>query len=97
MVIEQSFGVLKAHFPFLNLMSNVKGNRQRYVIVVCCALHNFIHIHNRSDELFSTISETIVEGSETNGKGNGDSGASSSSATQKHIMEMSDSAKRLMA
>lgn len=83
--------------PFLNLMPNFKRNRQRYAIVVWCALHNFICINNRSDELFSTIGETIVEGSETNSKGSDDTGESTSSVTQRHIMEMSDTAKRLMA
>ncbi|XP_023873889.1 uncharacterized protein LOC111986487 [Quercus suber] len=33
MVIEWSFGVLKARFPILNLMPNFKHSRQRYVIV----------------------------------------------------------------
>ena len=81
MIIKRSFGVLKAYFPILNLMPNFKRSRQRYVIVVCCALHNFIRINNRSDELFSTIGETIIKGDETNSEGNGDSGASSNSAT----------------
>ena len=54
MVIEQSFGVLKARFTILNLMPNFKCSRQRYVIVACCALHNFIRMNNRGDELFHT-------------------------------------------
>ena len=67
------------------------------VIVACCALHNFIGINNWSDELFSIIGETVVEGSETNSEGSGDTRASTSSANQRHIMEMSDATKRLMA
>ena len=96
MVIKRSFGVLKARFPILNLMPNFKPIRQRYVIVVCCALHNFIHMNNRSDELFRTIGESVGEGSATNSEGNGDARASTSSATQRHVLEMSSASKRAM-
>ena len=72
MVIEQSFGMLKARFPILNLMPNFKPIRQRYVVIVCCALHNFIRLNNQSDELFKTIKESVGEDSATNSEGNGD-------------------------
>ena len=82
MVIERSFGVLKAHFLILNLMPNFKRSRHRYVIIVCCALHNFISINNRGDELFSIWGDhTHYEGAESNSKGNGNTGASCSLAT----------------
>ena len=81
MVIEQSFGVLKARFPILNLMPNFKPIRQWYVVIVCCALHNFIRMNNRSDELFRIIGESDGKGSATNGEGGGDVRASTSSAT----------------
>nr|XP_023878540.1 protein ALP1-like [Quercus suber] len=81
MVIERSFGVLKARFPILNLMPNFKPIRQRYVVIVYCALHNFIHMNNRSDELFRTIGESVGEGSATNNEGRGDAETSTSSAT----------------
>ena len=96
MVTERSFRVLKACFPILNLMSNFKRSRQRYIIIVCCTLHNFIRINNRGDELFSTWRETEIEGSASNSQGNGNTRASSNSETQMHVMEMSDKAKRLM-
>ena len=64
---------------------------------MCCALHNYIRINNWSDELFSTIGESVVEGGETNNQGSGNTRASISSATQRHVMEMSDEAKRLIA
>ena len=102
MVIERSFEVIKAHFPILNLMPNFKPIRQRYVIVVCCALHNFKRMNNRSDELFKTIGESDREGSATNsegsddGKGSDDARASTSSATQRHVLEMSSASKRVM-
>ena len=97
MVIERSFGVLKARFPILNLMPSYKPIRQRYVIIVCCALHNFIRMNNRRDELFRTIGESDGEGSATNSEGGGDVGASTSSATQRHVLEMSSASKRAMA
>ncbi|KAK9986893.1 hypothetical protein SO802_031844 [Lithocarpus litseifolius] len=96
MVIERSFGVLKARFHILNLMPNFKQTRERYVIFVCCALHNFICMNNRSDELFRTTRENVGEGSATNSEGNGDTGASTSSVTRRHVLEMSDASKRGM-
>ncbi|KAK9989943.1 hypothetical protein SO802_030182 [Lithocarpus litseifolius] len=96
MVIERSFGVLKACFPILNLMPNFKSVRQRYVIVVCCALHNFIRMNNRGGELFRTIGESVGEDSATNSEDNGDARASTSSATQRHVLEMSSASKRAM-
>ena len=90
MVIERSFGVLKARFPILNNMPNLKPIRQRYVVIVCCALHNFICMNNRSDELFRTVGESDGEGSATN-EGNGEG-----SATQRHVLEMSSASKRAM-
>lgn len=91
------FWSAEGSFPHLKLMPNFKQSSQRYVIFVCFTLHNFICINNRSDELFSTIGETVVEGSETNSEGSGDTGVTTCSATQRHIMEMSDAVKRLMA
>ena len=83
-------------FPILNLMPSFKPIRQWYVVIMCCALHNFIHMNNRSDELFRTIGESDGEGSATNGEGSGDVGASTSSATQRHVVEMSSASKRVM-
>ena len=96
MVIERSFGVLKARFPILNLMPNFKPIRQRYVVIVCCALHNFIRMNNQSDELFRTIEESDGKGSATNGEGGGDIGALTSSVAQRHVLEMSTASKRAM-
>ena len=79
-VIKRSFGVLKTRFPILNLMPNFKPIRQRYVIVVCCALPNFIGMNNQSDELFKTIGGSVNEDSVTNSEGSGDAGASTSLA-----------------
>ena len=83
-------------FPILNLMPSFKPIRQRHVVIVCCALHNFIRMNNWSDELFRTIGESDGEGSATN-EGNGDVRASTSSATQRHVLEMSNASKRAMS
>ena len=102
--------MLKARFLILNLMPNFKQSRLCYVIVVCCALHNFICINNRSDELFTTWrDDTQSEGRDSKSKGNGNGNgngngiepgntrASTNSTTQRHVMEMSNEAKRLIA
>ncbi|XP_075657952.1 uncharacterized protein LOC142627934 [Castanea sativa] len=94
MVIERLFRVLKAHFPILNLMPNFKRSRQRYVIVPCYALHNFICMNNHGDELFHTWAG--VEETSTQSEASGNSKASNSAATQRHVLEMLDAAKRLM-
>lgn len=70
-------------------MPNFKPIRQRYVVIVYYALHNFIRMNNRSNELFRTIGES-------DGEGSGDVGASTSSATQRHVLEMSSASKRAM-
>ena len=63
---------------------------------MCCTPHTFIRINNRGDALFSTWRETEIEGSANNSQGNGNTRASSNSAIQMHVMEMSNKAKRLM-
>ena len=95
-VIERLFGVLKSRFPILNLMPNFKRSRQRYVIVACYALHNFIRTNNQGDELFHTWALTRVEGTSNSGLPSHNTKASSSTATQRHVLEMSDAEKRLI-
>ncbi|KAF3973035.1 hypothetical protein CMV_003516 [Castanea mollissima] len=55
--------------------------RQRYVIVACCALHNFICMSNRGDELFCTWASTQVGGTSSSGLPSHNTEASSSTAT----------------
>ncbi|XP_065620330.1 uncharacterized protein LOC112003400 isoform X2 [Quercus suber] len=97
MVIERSFGVLKARFPILNLMPNFKRSRQRYVITACCCLHNFLRINNRCDELFNTWENVEYEGNPVVPPGSDNNGASTSTANQRHVVEMSNASKRRMA
>ena len=67
------------------------------MVIVCCALHNFIRINNRSDELFSTLGESVGEERATNSEGSGDAEPSTSSVTQRHVLEMSNASKRAMS
>ena len=96
MVIERSFGVLKARFLILNSMQNFKPIRQQYMVIVCYALHNFICMNNQSDELFRTIGGSVGEGSVTNSEGSGDAGALTNLAIERHVLEMSSASKRAM-
>ena len=64
--------------------------------IVCYALHNFIHINNQDDELFNTWEKVQVQGSSVESQANGDTKAFSSNATQRHVLEVLDEAKRLM-
>ncbi|KAK9993713.1 hypothetical protein SO802_023416 [Lithocarpus litseifolius] len=93
---EGSANDSRARFPILNLMPKFKRSRQRYVIVACYALHNFIRTNNRGDELFHTWAPSGVEGTSTRSQASGNTRASSCTATQRHVVEMSDAAKRLM-
>ncbi|XP_050890581.1 uncharacterized protein LOC127095995 [Lathyrus oleraceus] len=52
MTIERCFGVLKNRFPILKLMPPYKPSRQRLIVIVCCAIHNYIRKWNLPDELF---------------------------------------------
>ena len=53
-------------------------------------------MNNQSDELFRTIGKSVSEGSATNSEGSGNDGASTSSATQRHVLEMSSALKKAM-
>ena len=46
--------------------------------------------------MFRTIGENVGEGNATNSEGSGNFGTLTSSATQRHVLEMSDASKRVM-
>ncbi|KAL0010416.1 hypothetical protein SO802_005524 [Lithocarpus litseifolius] len=96
MVIERSFGVLKARFPILSCMTNYKESWQRLVVSVCCALHNFMHINNCRDEMFNSWENLDVNRDDVQVGNNGNSLESSASAERRHVREMFDVAKRAM-
>ena len=60
MVIECCFGVLKARFLILNDMHSFSLSRQRLIVTACCALHNFIRMYNRADEMFHVWEGSFV-------------------------------------
>nr|POF02980.1 hypothetical protein CFP56_65422 [Quercus suber] len=64
MVIERCFGVLKARFPILNEMHSFSLSRQRLIVTACCALHNFIRMYNRADEMFHVWEGSFVRNSD---------------------------------
>ena len=52
MVVERTFGVLKARFPIFYHMPNYSVARQRMIVTACCTIHNFIRLHQWNDQLF---------------------------------------------
>ena len=63
MVIERYFGVLKARFLILNEMHSFSLSRQRLIVTACYALHNFICMYNRVDEMFHVWEGSFVHNS----------------------------------
>ena len=63
MVIEQYFGVLKARFLILNEMHSFSLSRQQLIVTPCYALHNFICMYNRVDEMFHVWEGSFVRNS----------------------------------
>ncbi|KAL0002565.1 hypothetical protein SO802_016346 [Lithocarpus litseifolius] len=66
MVNERCFGVLKARFPILTEMHSFSISRQRLIVTVCCALHNFIRMYNWADEMFHVWEGSFVPNSDAN-------------------------------
>ena len=63
MVIERYFDVLKARFLILNEMHSFSLSRQRLIVTACYALHNFIRMYNRADEMFHVWEGSFVHNS----------------------------------
>ncbi|XP_056689106.1 uncharacterized protein [Spinacia oleracea] len=60
-VIERCFGVLKARFPILKDMPPYDLKRQKYIILSCCVVHNFIKMCKDGDPLFIHYADENVE------------------------------------
>ena len=67
------------------------------MITTCCCLHNFLHINNCCDELFNTWDNVEYEGNLVVLPDSGNIGASTSTANQRHVVEISEASKRHMA
>jgi hypothetical protein len=52
-VIERCFGVLKARFKILIVMTSYKTSKQPTIVTACCAVHNFIRMTADDDHLFT--------------------------------------------
>ena len=65
MVIEWCFSMLKARSPILNEMHSFSLSRQWLIVTACCALHNFIRMYNRADEMFRVWKGSFVCNSNT--------------------------------
>ncbi|KAK3212274.1 hypothetical protein Dsin_016980 [Dipteronia sinensis] len=67
-VIERAFGVLKARFPILKRMSLYSLYTQKYIVIACITLHNFLRQISIDDELFSQYDdeELIMENDNAN-------------------------------
>jgi hypothetical protein len=60
-VIERCFGVLKARFPILKLMPSYKFSTQKYIVIACCAIHNFIRMNANNDTIFEEFESVNIE------------------------------------
>lgn len=47
-------------------MHSFSISRQRRIVTACCALHNFIRMYNRADEMFHVWEGSFVRNSNTN-------------------------------
>ncbi|GJZ51889.1 ALP1-like protein, partial [Tanacetum coccineum] len=60
-VIERAFGVLKARFHILKDIPCYPLRRQMLIPHACCALHNYIRMEDRADNLFTIYGEDYLE------------------------------------
>ena len=66
MVIEWCFRMLKARFSILIGMHSFSISRQRLIMTACCALHNFICMYNRANEMFHVWEGSFVRSNDAN-------------------------------
>ena len=64
-IIKRCFGVLKAHFPILKMISSFKSSRQPFIVVAYCTIHNFIHKWTQNDIIFRRWEEAYFEVEDT--------------------------------
>ncbi|KAK9047825.1 hypothetical protein SSX86_033213 [Deinandra increscens subsp. villosa] len=60
-VIERAFGVLKARFHILKDIPNYPLRRQMLIPHACCALHNYIRMEDKADNLFTEYGQDYLE------------------------------------
>lgn len=55
-----SFGVLKALYPILKQMPPYSLHIQKYIVIVCCAIYNYIRMHAHNDDIFENYGGKIL-------------------------------------
>lgn len=91
--IERCFGVLKARFPILKQMPPYSLHHQRYIVIACCAIHNYIRMHANSDNIFEEYGREDFEVA----RNEMDIGASTSNAENQAEININSAQLRQMA
>ncbi|XP_021757967.1 uncharacterized protein LOC110723003 [Chenopodium quinoa] len=87
-VIERCFGVLKARFPILRDMPSYDLKRQKYIILLCCVIHNFIKMCKDGDPLFIQYADENVELEDDAINNNGSEDVETPSVSQQELQRM---------
>ena len=94
-VIERCFGVLKARFPILRDMPSYDLKRQKYIILSCCVIHNFIKMCKDGDPLFIQYADENVELEDDAINNNGSEDLVNPSISQQELQRMTQFQDRL--
>ncbi|XP_019157340.1 PREDICTED: uncharacterized protein LOC109153896 [Ipomoea nil] len=84
-VIERCFGLLKARFPILKYIHGYPLRRQVQIPIACCAMHNFIRMHDAMDQLFTEYEREDMEMPSSSGS-NGGNDPIELDMSQQHVM-----------
>lgn len=57
--VERIIGVLKKRFPILKCASYYPIDSQSYIVIACCALHNFIRNHEGGEQWLDQVGSNI--------------------------------------
>lgn len=65
-IIERVFGILKKRFPILELMSSYTMDKQVMIVKSCFMVHNFIRLHQDSEDPYDEWDDNDVAHVEEN-------------------------------
>ena len=51
---------MKARFPILKQMPPYPIKTQKYILIACCTVHNYIRLNDRQDDLFNDFSNELM-------------------------------------
>ncbi|XP_056697979.1 uncharacterized protein [Spinacia oleracea] len=94
-VIERCFGVLKPRFPILKDMPPCDFKRQKYIVLSCCVVHNFINMCKAGDPLFIHYADKNVELDDDGVTTNGSEDQVTLSVSQSELCRMAKFQDRL--